>query len=217
MRDYQLEGLTWMYEICSQGMSGILADEMGLGKTIQTISLIAKLREDFDYMGPHIIVAPLSTLSNWMEEFNKWVPSIPVAFYHGTPPHRRDVFQKELMKNFVGGRVGKKFPVVLTTPEIVIRDANDLSKIKWELIIIVSVLSGSIRLGTDLISGRRSSSEELRIETFPNPTNVYISHAFPDNGNTFAKQFERALVAAEFSVTYNLCELGTVRKLVRFQ
>lgn len=33
MRDYQLEGLTWMYEICSQGMSGILADEMGLGKS----------------------------------------------------------------------------------------------------------------------------------------------------------------------------------------
>lgn len=31
MRDYQLEGLTWMYEICQQGMSGILADEMGLG------------------------------------------------------------------------------------------------------------------------------------------------------------------------------------------
>jgi ATP-dependent DNA helicase len=35
--------------------------------------------------------------------------------------------------------VNKKFPVVLTTPEIVIRDANDLSKIKWELIIIVSL------------------------------------------------------------------------------
>lgn len=32
MRDYQLEGVTWMYEVCSQGMSGILADEMGLGE-----------------------------------------------------------------------------------------------------------------------------------------------------------------------------------------
>lgn len=32
MRDYQLEGVTWMYEVCSQGMSGILADEMGLGQ-----------------------------------------------------------------------------------------------------------------------------------------------------------------------------------------
>jgi ATP-dependent DNA helicase len=31
MRDYQLEGLTWMFEIFFQGMSGILADEMGLG------------------------------------------------------------------------------------------------------------------------------------------------------------------------------------------
>ena len=38
MRDYQLEGLTWMYEICSQGMSGILADEMGLG-TVTTTGL----------------------------------------------------------------------------------------------------------------------------------------------------------------------------------
>ena len=35
MRDYQLEGLTWMYEICIQGMSGILADEMGLGMSKQ--------------------------------------------------------------------------------------------------------------------------------------------------------------------------------------
>lgn len=34
MRDYQLEGLTWMYEICVQGMSGILADEMGLGMLV---------------------------------------------------------------------------------------------------------------------------------------------------------------------------------------
>lgn len=34
MRDYQLEGLTWMYEICIQGMSGILADEMGLGMSM---------------------------------------------------------------------------------------------------------------------------------------------------------------------------------------
>lgn len=39
MRDYQLEGLTWMFEICSQGMSGILADEMGLGKTVTVQSI----------------------------------------------------------------------------------------------------------------------------------------------------------------------------------
>jgi ATP-dependent DNA helicase len=31
MRPYQLEGLTWMFELASKGLSGILADEMGLG------------------------------------------------------------------------------------------------------------------------------------------------------------------------------------------
>ena len=87
MRDYQLEGLTWMYEICLQGMSGILADEMGLGKTIQTIGLIAKLRED-GWNGPHLIAAPLSTLSNWISEFRKWCPSVPVVLYHGDPATR---------------------------------------------------------------------------------------------------------------------------------
>ncbi|KUJ16811.1 uncharacterized protein LY89DRAFT_585086 [Mollisia scopiformis] len=137
MRDYQLEGLTWMYEICSQGMSGILADEMGLGKTIQTISLLAKLREEEGYMGPHLIVAPLSTLSNWMEEFNKWVPGVPVTMYHGTPSHRQNIFRDSLKKNLdKANRATSKFPIVLTTPEIVIRDANDLSKINWEMVII---------------------------------------------------------------------------------
>jgi ATP-dependent DNA helicase len=137
MRDYQLEGLTWMFEICSQGMSGILADEMGLGKTIQTISLIALLRENEGYLGPHLVVAPLSTMSNWMEEFEKWVPSIPIVLYHGTPDHRAEL-REEMMKHLVNGRPTKKFPVVCTTPEIVLRDQASLSKIKWEFIIIVS-------------------------------------------------------------------------------
>ena len=52
-------------------MSGILADEMGLGKTIQTISLIALLREKYNYLGPDLIIAPLSTLSNWVQEYKQ--------------------------------------------------------------------------------------------------------------------------------------------------
>ncbi|KAK4641151.1 putative ATPase [Podospora bellae-mahoneyi] len=136
MRDYQLEGLTWMYEICVQGMSGILADEMGLGKTIQTISLIALLREQENYLGPHLIVAPLSTLSNWMNEFHKWVPSIPVCMYHGTPEQRIGIFKNQINKHLVGGRPTNKFPVVCTTYEMVIRDRANLSKINWEFIII---------------------------------------------------------------------------------
>lgn len=138
MRGYQLEGLTWMLEICAQGMSGILADEMGLGKTIQTISLIALLREQENYLGPHLIVAPLSTLSNWEEEFEKWTPSVPVLLYHGTPAERKTMRSTQIFKNLAkDGRPNLKFPVVLTSPEIVIRDEKELCKVNWEMIIIV--------------------------------------------------------------------------------
>ncbi|KFY99798.1 hypothetical protein V498_00523 [Pseudogymnoascus sp. VKM F-4517 (FW-2822)] len=136
MRDYQLEGLTWMYEICAQGMSGILADEMGLGKTIQTISLIALLREKEKYLGPHLIVAPLSTLSNWVEEFQKWTPSVPVLLYHGDPAKREELRTTKITKHLENGRPTSKFPVVCTSYDIILRDKNYLSHINWEFIII---------------------------------------------------------------------------------
>lgn len=137
MRPYQLEGLTWMMEICQQGMSGILADEMGLGKTIQTISLIALLREQENYLGPHLIVAPLSTLSNWIEEFKKWTPDVPVLLYHGTPGKRQELRRTRILNHIENGRPDEKFPVVCTSYDMVIRDERELSKINWELIIIV--------------------------------------------------------------------------------
>lgn len=136
MRDYQLEGLTWMYEICAQGMSGILADEMGLGKTIQVIALIAHLREKENYLGPHLIVVPLSTLSNWVEEFQKWTPSVPVLLYHGDPDTREHLRSTRINKYLVRGRPTSKFPVVCTSYDIILRDKNYLSHINWELIII---------------------------------------------------------------------------------
>jgi ATP-dependent DNA helicase len=141
MRPYQLEGLTWMMEICQQGMSGILADEMGLGKTIQTISLIALLREQENYLGPHLIVAPLSTLSNWIDEFEKWTPNVPVLLYHGNPAKRQELRKTRMLNHIKNGRPDEKFPVVCTSYDMVIRDEKELSKINWELIIIVSFIN----------------------------------------------------------------------------
>ncbi|KAI0022303.1 SNF2 family N-terminal domain-containing protein [Xylariomycetidae sp. FL0641] len=136
MRDYQLEGLTWMYEICLQGMSGILADEMGLGKTIQVISLVALLREQEQYFGPHLVIAPLSTLSNWQDEFHKWTPTIPFVLYHGKPEERQQIFKNKIMRNYQKGKPTAGFPVVCTSYEMVLRDRAALSKIDWAFIVV---------------------------------------------------------------------------------
>ena len=55
MHPYQLEGLNWLIKLHDHGINGILADEMGLGKTLQTISLLAYLRESRGCKGPHCI------------------------------------------------------------------------------------------------------------------------------------------------------------------
>lgn len=130
MRKYQLEGLEWLTSLYENGLNGILADEMGLGKTIQTISFLAFLREQ-KVWGPFLIAAPLSTTSNWVEEFRKWTPDIPVILYHGSKPEREEIRRKRLK------RPGSKdFPVVVTSYEICMNDRKFLANFGWKFIII---------------------------------------------------------------------------------
>lgn len=57
------------------GINGILADEMGLGKTIQCIAHVAMMIEK-KVLGPFLVVAPLSTLPNWISEFRRFTPEV---------------------------------------------------------------------------------------------------------------------------------------------
>ena len=50
----------------------IFYDAQGLGKTLQSISILAYCYEYLKITGPHLIVVPKSTLSNWMNEFERW-------------------------------------------------------------------------------------------------------------------------------------------------
>lgn len=61
------------------GVNGILGDEMGLGKTIQTIALLCHLI-DQGVPGPFLVVGPLSTLPNWMSEFEHFAPQVSSLF-----------------------------------------------------------------------------------------------------------------------------------------
>ena len=122
LKDYQLKGLQWMISLYNNKLNGILADEMGLGKTIQTISLITYLIEKKQQRGPFLVIVPLSTLTNWNNEFEKWAPSVRRIVYKGPPTQRRQASSSM--------RDGT-FQVVLTTYEFIIKDRPILSKIRW--------------------------------------------------------------------------------------
>lgn len=88
LKAYQLAGLNWAWCMHHSGCNGVLADEMGLGKTVQAVSLLALLRYKLGCMGPHLIVAPSSTLLNWERELNKWCPDLRVLRYAGSQQQR---------------------------------------------------------------------------------------------------------------------------------
>lgn len=127
LKEYQLKGLQWMVSLYNNHLNGILADEMGLGKTIQTISLLSYLYEVKRVEGPFLVIVPLSTLTNWNIEFEKWCPSLKKISFKGTPAERRSMHHEIRLGNF---------NVVLTTFEYIIRDKALLSRVKWVHMII---------------------------------------------------------------------------------
>ncbi|KAJ3052145.1 hypothetical protein HK097_006842, partial [Rhizophlyctis rosea] len=82
MKDYQLKGLSFLVWLFENGANGILGDEMGLGKTLQTLSLLAYLKET-GVSGPFLIICPLSVLSAWMTEIKRWTPTLTAFAFHG--------------------------------------------------------------------------------------------------------------------------------------
>ncbi|ETS75988.1 hypothetical protein PFICI_12932 [Pestalotiopsis fici W106-1] len=127
LKEYQLKGLQWMLSLYNNNLNGILADEMGLGKTIQTISLVTYLIEKKLQNGPYLVIVPLSTLTNWTLEFEKWAPAVTKIVYKG-PPNARKQQQEKIRQG--------RFQVLLTTYEYIIKDRPILSKIKWFHMII---------------------------------------------------------------------------------
>ena len=148
MRPYQLEGLNWLIKLYENGINGILADEMGLGKTLQTISLLAYLKESCNVDGPHLVITPKSTISNWCKEVQRFCPSVRAFKFIGDKHERAKLKAAHL-------DFGTGFDVCITTYEVAITEKAALSKLVWRYLIIdeahrikneTSVLSQVVRM-----------------------------------------------------------------------
>lgn len=100
-------------------------------------------------------------LHNWVSEFEKFAPTIPVVMYHGTQEHRaelratrlqapagtgvgniRKVRGKKAPRSSVGihyaneANTTETFPIIITTFEICMRDQPYLSGYQWKFIVV---------------------------------------------------------------------------------
>merc|ERR1711871_399844 len=130
LHEHQINGISWMVSMFNKGMSMILGDQMGLGKTIQSIGFISYLKYTQKQQGPYLVVMPLSVLSNWMSEFEKFCPRLKVIRFHG-PKGERNRIKTEEINDL------ENFDVLLTTYEMLVSESNFFKRrFVWASIIV---------------------------------------------------------------------------------
>uniref|UniRef100_A0A3B5BAV0 Chromodomain helicase DNA binding protein 8 n=1 Tax=Stegastes partitus TaxID=144197 RepID=A0A3B5BAV0_9TELE len=130
LREYQLEGVNWLLFNWYNRQNCILADEMGLGKTIQSIALLSEVYAA-NVQGPFLVIAPLSTITNWEREFSTWTHMNAIV-YHGSLASRQMIQQYEMYckddkEHLIPGAY--KFDALITTFEMVLSDCPELREI----------------------------------------------------------------------------------------
>uniref|UniRef100_G1P9L8 Chromodomain-helicase-DNA-binding protein 1-like n=1 Tax=Myotis lucifugus TaxID=59463 RepID=G1P9L8_MYOLU len=128
LRSYQLEGVNWLAQRFQYQNGCILGDEMGLGKTCQTIAFFIYLAGRLNDEGPFLILCPLSVLSNWKEEIERFAPGLSCVTYTGDKEERANL-QPDL-------RQKPCFHVLLTTYEISLKDAAFLRSFHWSVLVV---------------------------------------------------------------------------------
>uniref|UniRef100_A0A1B0DNK0 Chromatin-remodeling ATPase INO80 n=1 Tax=Phlebotomus papatasi TaxID=29031 RepID=A0A1B0DNK0_PHLPP len=134
LKGYQIKGMTWLANLYNQGISGILADEMGLGKTVQSIAFLCHIAEQYGVWGPFLIISPASTLHNWQQEMQRFVPDFNVVPYWGSPHERKILRQFWEQKDL--HTKDASFHVVITSYQLVVSDYKYFNRIKWQYMVL---------------------------------------------------------------------------------
>ncbi|MCI2778936.1 DEAD/DEAH box helicase [Clostridium perfringens] len=138
LRPYQKEGFKWINEITYLGFGGVLADDMGLGKTLQIIAFLLSQKKS-----KSIVVVPTSVIYNWMDEFEKFAPSIKVGLVHGSKSKRDRVLRD--FKRGIGIKAEEenlkekyyeKYDVLLTTYGTLKNDEKAYENLSFDYCII---------------------------------------------------------------------------------
>jgi len=148
LRNYQVDGFQWISKMEEFSFSCCLADDMGLGKTIQTITVLLHSHsgdnnfETINHTLPlkvdlfseietnktityktSLIVVPLSLISNWVNEFMKFAPSLKIFIYFGS--HR--VLDEQIIL---------KYDIILTTYGTLRFDIELFKQFKYNYIVL---------------------------------------------------------------------------------
>ena len=136
LKKHQIEGIAWLQSLIAAKSKGcLLADDMGLGKTLQLLSLIDWYDKNFpSNENPYLIVAPVSLIENWEQEYEKFfaAPRIPVCPLTGSALSRH--FGKGIDKSLIAYL--QKRQIIITNYETIRSFQFSFCAVNYSLIIL---------------------------------------------------------------------------------
>ncbi|MEN9722787.1 MAG: hypothetical protein RJB38_773 [Pseudomonadota bacterium] len=85
LREYQKNGLSWMWSLYQRGLAALLADDMGLGKTHQVLAFLSSIYRAKDRpKQATLVVAPTSVVAAWAHKLEKYPTGLRSYIFHGT-------------------------------------------------------------------------------------------------------------------------------------
>ena len=137
LREYQRDGVKWLWNKYVKGTGGILGDEMGLGKTVQIAAFLSAVlgktatSDDKARTFPlaaddyriALVVVPASTIPNWKRELATW-GHFKVRTALGS--------EKE---GALRSALGRDCEVVLTTYDTLRSQIGDFKRVTWDVTI----------------------------------------------------------------------------------
>jgi len=132
LKDYQIEGVSWLQSLVKYNLSGgLLADDMGLGKTLQILYFIEWHSQFINTEDkPYIIVAPVSLLENWENELYKFFdPTLELSPLYGSKSVGRK-FDKNIVDKL------QRKQIILTNYETLRNSQLNLCAVDYACVIL---------------------------------------------------------------------------------
>ncbi|MDR0440004.1 MAG: DEAD/DEAH box helicase, partial [Candidatus Accumulibacter sp.] len=183
LREYQKEGVAWLQFLREHKLSGILADDMGLGKTAQALAHLLLEKEAGRLDRPALVVLPTSLVFNWMNEAARFAPALSLLALQGVD--RKARFDEI-----------PRHDAVLTTYPLLWRDAAELTRFKYHLLILdeAQTVKNSRSQGAEVVR-RIDARHRLCLTGTPLENHLgelwsqfdFLLPGFLGDGNSFAR------------------------------
>jgi len=140
LRDYQVQGVSFLHELFVYQKGGILGDDMGLGKTVQVIAFLTaafgktgderdakrmrKLRRAGASWYPRVlVVCPGTLIENWKNEFQRW------GWWHV------DVYHGDTKEVALQAATTGRTEVMITTYTTYRMNKSAINLIEWDCVV----------------------------------------------------------------------------------